>query len=161
MILYPKDLQPGDQILSLEYGYLTVERVYPSDPRYPLSQLVDTNRGRRDLTATRILQGVVRKEVLDMKAQHTPGPWNADGRAVVGPSSEQEICICTSDDDVCEAEARANAILVAAAPDLLEALEGTMKALSRMIDKYNPDSIEAEWIGTANDAIMKARGGRL
>jgi hypothetical protein len=49
-----------------------------------------------------------------------------------------------------------NARLISAAPELLEALRGTMKALSRMIDKHDPDSIEAEWIGEAHEAIAKA-----
>lgn len=49
-----------------------------------------------------------------------------------------------------------NARLIAASPDLLETLDGVMKALSRMIDKHDPDSIEAEWIGNAHEAILKA-----
>ncbi len=40
--------------------------------------------------------------------------------------------------------------------ELLETLQGTMKALKRMIDKYNPDTIEAEWVGNANESLLKA-----
>lgn len=48
--------------------------------------------------------------------------------------------------------------LIIAAPELLETLTGVTMALSRMIDKYDPDSIEAEWIGNANEVIRKAKG---
>lgn len=42
--------------------------------------------------------------------------------------------------------------------ELLEQLEGVTKALSRMIDKHDPDSIEAEWIGHAHETLTKAKG---
>lgn len=41
--------------------------------------------------------------------------------------------------------------------ELLTTLEGCMKAMARMIDKHDPDSIEAEWIGHANEAIHNAK----
>jgi len=103
-------------------------------------------------------------------ANHTPGEWttlagtwcdygdDVDGHAF-------QITIHTENDLTCAyscsdnlAEAKANADLICAAPELLEALTGTMSALARMIDKYDPDTIEAEWIGHANEAINKARG---
>ena len=58
--------------------------------------------------------------------KHTPGPWHTDGLTTVqGPRPEYEICVCLTDaDDVITAEmAIANAALIAAAPDLLEALK--------------------------------------
>jgi len=53
--MYPKDLRPGDQIPSLEYGSLTIESVHSWDKRYPLEQLVETDRGRRSLNAEKII----------------------------------------------------------------------------------------------------------
>ena len=44
------------------------------------------------------------------------------------------------------------------AHELLETLEGLHKALSRMIDKHDPDSIEAEWLQHSHEAICKAKG---
>lgn len=55
-------------------------------------------------------------------------------------------------------EREANARLIAAAPDLLEALVGVSKALERLMYKHDRDSIESEWIGHANEAIIKATG---
>lgn len=33
-----------------------------------------------------------------MTKQHTPTPWNEDGRAIVGPDPRQEVCVCTGVD---------------------------------------------------------------
>lgn len=44
----------------------------------------------------------------------------------------------------------------AAAPELLEALQGTMKALKTILDKFDPDAPEYDWIGEAHEAIQKA-----
>ena len=53
--MYPKDLMPGDQIQCLTYGLLTIESVIPWDERYPFSQMVETDRGRRDLTSNKVV----------------------------------------------------------------------------------------------------------
>ncbi len=50
-----KDLRPQDRILDMRYGYITVEKVFPFDPKYPNSQLVETDRGRRDFDPDRVL----------------------------------------------------------------------------------------------------------
>ncbi|MDP2782255.1 hypothetical protein [Devosia sp.] len=44
------------------------------------------------------------------------------------------------------------------APEHLEVLVGLHKALSRMIDRHNPDSIEAEWLSHSNEVIRKITG---
>lgn len=91
--------------------------------------------------------------------KHTPGPWQTSKLGPSSDGSQREMIsngrfiaeVATSDE-----QQQANARLIAAAPELLENLIGVTKALSRLIDKYDPDSIEAEWIGNANDAILKA-----
>lgn len=45
--------------------------------------------------------------------------------------------------------------------EYIEALRGVAKALQRVLDKHDPDSIEYEWIGEANDIILKATGKNL
>jgi hypothetical protein len=87
-----------------------------------------------------------------MKTQHTPGPWVADGYnvkqprgryiAYTGPSHTPEDIYPKS----CAMEDKANANLIAAAPDLLAALE---ELLYGHTDK-------AECMASA--AIAKAKG---
>jgi len=94
--------------------------------------------------------------------KHTKGEWNIyrpDFEHINIGTSTRFICEMPTgefDEDDERQESEANAKLIAAAPELLDALTGTMNALSRMIEKYNADSIEAEWIGEANEAIRKA-----
>jgi hypothetical protein len=100
-----------------------------------------------------------------MKTKHTKGPWLMNitkkfmtnkGLAI---TDTKDKLICEVSHDLSQlsiGEYETNAKLIAVAPELLETLIGTMNALSRMIDKYNPDSIEAEWIGNANEIIKKA-----
>ena len=55
------NLQPGDKVFCINYGYVTVESVLPYNLKYPLSQLVETNRGRKDYRADRPILGVKRE----------------------------------------------------------------------------------------------------
>jgi hypothetical protein len=94
---------------------------------------------------------------------HTPGPWQVNFR--------DDTQVCDADGEVrgcapiafCKGshhEARSNARLIAAAPDLLAALEALR--LAREQDKYRswekgaPDFNKAEAL--ADDAIAKAKG---
>ncbi len=96
--------------------------------------------------------------------KHIQGPWEnkQQGFKITIGTKEtdkttktgHDYLVCTIDDN--SFQANANAKLLATAPELLETLIGTMKALSRMIDKHDPDSIEAEWIGNAHETILKA-----
>ena len=77
------------------------------------------------------------------QTQHTPGPWKADGSVVYGNSGSEGDCHvanCYGPNpnraiDV-HRIGKANARLIAAAPQLLEALKDAQKAL---------DSAEAVW----------------
>lgn len=55
----------------------------------------------------------------------TPGPWSFDGRDVVGMVGEIDTCIaeCFDHSSIDRHNAKANAYLIAAAPELYEALE--------------------------------------
>ncbi len=85
-----------------------------------------------------------------MKTQHTTGTWYAHDGQIYPEETGKTLALIPYYSGTEEQEA--NAKLISAAPELLEALKGTVEALSRM----NPDSIEAEWIGNANEAIRKA-----
>jgi hypothetical protein len=90
--------------------------------------------------------------------KHTPGPWEANkygSRAahwqVDKTDSERVIASMTRGED-----AEANARLIAAAPELLEALEGILFELGLNGGATPPDSDPCK---LARAAIAKAKGG--
>ena len=99
-------------------------------------------------------------------SKHTPGPWWLDhGDDVnlfnhVGISAETHELLAQVvwrlDDDKSTPECEANARLIAAAPDLLEALETALYGWQREFEylaKRTP-----EWVTKARAAIAKATG---
>ena len=99
----------------------------------------------------------------------TPGPWvlggkdgdkfGADGYIYCNNSIGSAIAICYGDDLKCSVFSRseevANAKLIAAAPDLLEALENLLKAFDgAFAGAYGRGPLYI----AANSAINKARG---
>jgi len=97
----------------------------------------------------------------------TPGPWTNMPRMECVPICGQHdvglsIGFINSSNPDRMAEGRANAYLIAAAPDLLEALEMAEAMLCRLepiIDRGEDDSISVESeILFARAAISKARG---
>ena len=85
-----------------------------------------------------------------MTTQHTPGPWTTDGKAetdtldIVSPLGR--VAMLDSSHDLMLVDAR----LIAAAPDLLAALEGLLNAL--------PSATTHPAIKAARAAIAKATG---
>lgn len=106
--------------------------------------------------------------ISNAKTYHTPRPWAVsrdDGKGIAikgrleGVRCAQYIATILYDDTVqrtdlpyipSHKEAQANARLIAAAPDLLAALEGLLHKGSSGIDE--------PWIDAAREAIKKARG---
>lgn len=100
-----------------------------------------------------------------MKAKHTPGPWivdrDKDDTEILGPKLRGERPrIATVDVDFFYAftgviaatdECMANASLIAAAPDLLAALED-------IVLKAEVTGLDDRRMGRARAAIAKARG---
>jgi hypothetical protein len=101
-----------------------------------------------------------------MAGNHTPGPWvvwspNEFGNPSIGRESGPSLAIVFRSNH--EAELEANARLIAAAPDLLAALEHAEYALTRWAmyghsdrppEQYRAD----EWARDARAAIAKAKG---
>jgi hypothetical protein len=94
---------------------------------------------------------------------HTPGPWKeVDGFIVGGPWADGEfhdICDprCAPPDDDNTAMINANARLIAAAPELLAALQGLLAVFTAYIDTEdvaNADIVEA--VRDARATIAKA-----
>jgi hypothetical protein len=97
--------------------------------------------------------------------QHTPGPWyigknfSDQGRHIY---AEQMVCdddgeewhplIACTDDDERLVDWQANAVLIAAAPDLLEVLQYFMP----FIDSEQDDERQVPWVEKARAAIAKA-----
>jgi len=105
--------------------------------------------------------------------QHTPGPWSVAGEscndheAYVIEAGGRTICWTASslDDagiEVITAEDDANADLLAAAPDLLSALESLLEDHKRMFPEAHPHSVikwaECAEVSRAQKAISKAKG---
>jgi hypothetical protein len=100
-----------------------------------------------------------RKWADDM-SEHTPGPWrlNSDALLVGNDALKMSIAIAydssTAADGVSREEMKANARLIAAAPDLLEALKGALDSLLYVQSEYG-DQVGG-W-GVRDDRIRKAR----
>ncbi len=91
-------------------------------------------------------------------ATHTPGPWLVSETFAIGPAGE--VVACTPNN---HPRREANARLIAAAPELLEALEGLLKDYIQVFSDH--PAIEPDWnpedsalVKRARAAIAKAKG---
>ena len=84
-----------------------------------------------------------------MEAKHTQGPWRLYGYDVGTAQDETLAVVCAMDGDTDEANAR----LIAAAPDLLAALEDIVQA-----SDANDGNSLMHAIQAAQTIIAKARG---
>ena len=99
-----------------------------------------------------------------MSAKHTPGPWSVDGeRYYVRDDRRGELvadCYTFTETDmgrVVDASCAANARLIAAAPELLEALKDLAEAARNACDaRQHPALTEA--LAAADYAVIKAEG---
>ena len=108
-----------------------------------------------------------------MKTQHTPGPWKEDKYGCVIDAGGRVVCneFCTT--SIPLAESLANARLIAAAPELLEALENLLRnaydkaRYIAMLEGPEQDIAAAEAkeseldspeMGRARAALAKAKG---
>lgn len=94
-----------------------------------------------------------------MSAQYTPGPWTTDGSArggdldIIAPSGRVALIDCESRRDFqSEAVLESSARLIAAAPELLAALEACLHRLDAHDDQSAPECL------AARAAIAKATG---
>jgi hypothetical protein len=92
-----------------------------------------------------------------METTHTPGPWTYkdDFELVVVPKNDPQaeaICEITGN----PSEQFANARLIAAAPDLLKALQKIVQEGYNRFEKGDLDNFTGAVIETAEQAIQKA-----
>jgi hypothetical protein len=106
-----------------------------------------------------ILPAIPREEASELekpKVSHTPGPWSEEGGWIIGNNGKTVCdprCMNSEDaDDICEMDA--NARLIGAAPDLLEAL----KDIAEFGRSYGltAENAVAGIRNKARDAIRKA-----
>ena len=97
--------------------------------------------------------------VVVMSTQHTPGPWElvpASGRCpwpAVIRGETGGFLVHGISKQLCEADAR----LIAAAPDLLEALKLCESNISSLLASAHP-KVYGEWLTVVRAAIAKATG---
>ena len=89
--------------------------------------------------------------------QHTAGPWKVVEATV--QSEEYVICDCDGFGDGAAPQIEANARLVAAAPDLLDALEELVERDRAEAAEAGFTDDEMTWLEDARRAIAKAKGG--
>jgi hypothetical protein len=101
-----------------------------------------------------------------MRAQHTPGPWVIDSELnAVRAEDHRHTIICRFVPTLSNPDVMADALLIAAAPDLLSALEEVLRhAISPVEFDYLKKGIgtntpKGKAIRAANKAYIKATGG--
>jgi len=97
---------------------------------------------------------------------HTPGPWEASATKritqarYVGKRIEngKTSMICDLTDSSFQSHAEANAALIAAAPDLLEALKLAQATIARLVTYHGPFNSTQGTQDVVATAIAKAEG---
>lgn len=98
---------------------------------------------------------------------HTPGPWNACHGEIFSFDNDARIAQVFSGQDsqrllnkaIKSVEADCNARLIAAAPDLLTAVESLMEQVEQMRGLFvDEDNAIADALADGRDAIAKAKG---
>lgn len=95
-------------------------------------------------------------------SKHTPGPWHrnippARKYCVVFSGRNTHVAAVKSD-GLTDSEIEANCNLIAAAPDLLEALDYALSALAHCRADKGYGSMQSRAANLAANAIAKARG---
>jgi hypothetical protein len=94
----------------------------------------------------------------NMKAQHTPAPWTARQEGgIIAPwnVTSDSLAYVAGTFGRTAQEQEANARLIAAAPDLLAALQECLSVL----ECFKPDEVDPETTKVARVAIAKATEG--
>ena len=95
--------------------------------------------------------------------QHTPGPWFANKSELDACSSLVSIRTVNGGYEITKDVGYQNASLIAAAPDLLAALESCVRSINMMPRTKQAEDIQAECgmfsaVSSARAAIAKAEG---
>lgn len=93
--------------------------------------------------------------------KNTPGPWKLDASTLTVTTPDAvEARIAEIDGDNCDWEqAEADARLIAAAPDMLEALEEARTQVAILQDRLGIRDTGAGTLSIIDAALAKAKGG--
>jgi hypothetical protein len=87
------------------------------------------------------------------RVKHTPGPWNWTEIGTIEDCSHNPVRIATVNLSTSGTPRHANLMLIAAAPEMLEALEAVLNSRG-YLDEYFP----ADVLDLIDKAVDKARG---
>ena len=87
------------------------------------------------------------------EVKHTPGPWTRSGRGIV--TGRGTICLAPNLPEGGVFDKEANLSLIAAAPDLLKALEGLITSIDKFGLRLTRDD---GYFDEAEAAVRKAKG---
>lgn len=90
------------------------------------------------------------------ESKHTPGAWTVEKRLVVGPDGVPVALVLATNGDT--PRVAANARLIAAAPQLLGALEGLMEWEEEIAADLRQHTSPGPLLDAARSAIRAARG---
>ena len=102
-----------------------------------------------------------------MKTQHTPGPWyQIPGKPLIVECQNKEgynlaIADCSTSFVMTDSEAKANARLISAAPELLAALEEAGEALTSALSVINAEDDPGKAYPKTRESISNAQGKRF
>lgn len=93
----------------------------------------------------------------------TKGPWTVDGppwNQIVWSSAENRVCFLAHSNGLDDARDIATARLIAAAPDLAEALAQARETILQLKNSRwsEAEGSDSDWVGFIDAALLKARG---
>jgi hypothetical protein len=98
------------------------------------------------------------------RSKHTPGPWkiatDKDGNLIHGVVTNETHIASVGGDYQTDELRQANTRLIAAAPDMLEALERIAHIEANRIGVSTWKDLASESIDIARAAVAKAKGGK-
>jgi hypothetical protein len=120
----------------------------------------------KELSVTRVVETSGECPAPTAKPSHTPGPWHAvydaDGDCAIFDKQDELLAVTVGDPDIPLEEDEANADLMAAAPEMLEALEAALDELHEInLVRPRPPRGPELTIAAENKvraAIQKAKG---
>ena len=87
-------------------------------------------------------------------AKFTPGPWHSMGSTTIEAADEETICLLSAMYRT-KKELKANALLIAAAPDLLEALREASTAIREELDAAGHEEDEHPTITEHREVLAR------